>query len=105
MIPERRQAIIWRKPGAAEMSEKPFVDALRQRLRGRVEQVFVFGSFGTPDFHSGSDVDLILVKDAHLPFWERAREFEDLYDLHPRLDLLVYRQDELEALLTEPTGF
>lgn len=59
----------------------------------------------TSSFRPGSDVDLLLVKETSVPFWERVREFDDLYDLYPRLDVLVYTPEELAAQLKNPAGF
>lgn len=105
MTPDSKPVIVWKKPASAALSEAAFAEALRGCLRGRVEAAFLFGSIGTANYHSGSDVDLILVKETREPFWERVREFDDLYDLHPRLDLLIYRKEELASLLAEQSGF
>lgn len=74
-------------------------------LRGRVDQAYLFGSFGTETFRAGSDIDLILVCETDLPFVERARPFLDFYGLFPRMDILVYTAEELEAQLRETVGF
>lgn len=97
-------AIVWPQQSAVELPAD-FETRLAQCLNGRVEAAYVFGSYGTPDFRPGSDVDLILVVETDLPFVERPRMFEDLYQLYPRLDLLVYRAEELDRLLSEPVGF
>lgn len=80
-------------------------ERLCARLQGRVRDAYVFGSYGTARFGPESDMDLILVTETDLPFVERARTFNDLYEVFPRLDILVYRPTELERLLTETTGF
>ncbi len=96
-------AIVWSRSSPAVPAD--FEASLVDRLRGRVDAAYVFGSYGTPAFKPGSDVDLILVMETELPFVERPRLFADLYQLYPVLDLLVYRADELERLLGEPVGF
>lgn len=81
---------------------------LRDRLKGRVGQAFVFGSLarGEGSFRPDSDVDLIVIKDVTSPFLQRADEFSDLYDLCPDLDLLVYTPQEFAQLTAEPrVGF
>ena len=40
-----------------------------------------------------------------VPFVERPRLFDDLYQLQPNLDLLVYLPSEFENFLRETTGF
>ena len=97
-------AIIWQK----DLTDRPpadFESQLCAKLANRVEAGYLFGSYGTPEFHPGSDIDLILVTQTDLPFVERPRLFNDLYQLYGRLDLLVYLPGELDALLQETTGF
>lgn len=80
--------------------------ALHQRLAGRVESAFLFGSAATGTLHPGSDVDLILVVSTDIPFLERPSLFPDLYRLGPALDLLVYTPDEFRRLTEDPSpGF
>lgn len=98
--------IIWRQPALPNgITAANILNRLRQRIEGRVDRAYVFGSFGTPEFHASSDIDLILVKQTTQPFWERASEFSDLYDVFPRIDLMVYREEELALLLAQPQGF
>lgn len=97
-------AIIWPKADG-DWPPVDFDAKLREKLRGRVNQAYTFGSYETEAFRSGSDIDLILVKESKLPFVERAREFTDLYKLYPRLDILVYSKQELERQLEETVGF
>lgn len=98
------KSIVW--PRSEEvMPPADFEAKLCASLQGRVERAYVFGSYGTDAFRPGSDVDLILVCNTHLPFIERPRLFTDLYELYSRLDLLIYTSGELEAQLSEPTGF
>lgn len=98
-------AIVWPKSSPSTVPSETFLQDLAERLSGRVQGAYVFGSYATGGFSPGSDVDLILVTGTDLPFVERPRLFADLYELFPRLDLLVYRPEELEALLEAPVGF
>ena len=93
-------AVIWHKDTAL-WPPRDFESRLCAMLAHRVEAAYVFGSYGTREFGPESDIDLILVRHTELPFVERPRLFNDLYQLHPRLDLLVYLPGELEALLAE----
>jgi predicted nucleotidyltransferase len=97
-------AIIWHDP-QANRPPVDFEDRLCATLANRVEAAYLFGSYGTPDFGPQSDVDLVLVLKTDLPFLERPRLFDDLYQLQPNLDLLVYSPSEFESLLSETTGF
>jgi predicted nucleotidyltransferase len=61
----------------------------------------VFGSIARGDQDEYSDVDILLVRDTQLPFFDRLREVFDLfYDLG-RADLLIYTEGELESVLKE----
>jgi len=97
-------AIVWQNESAAQPPGE-FESRLCAMLVNRVEAAYVFGSYGTPEFRTGSDIDLILVTQTELPFVERPRLFNDLYQLYARLDLLVYLPEEFESLLQETTGF
>lgn len=97
-------AIVWPLAGVDRLPAD-FEQNLCAKLSGRVERAYVFGSYGTADFRPGSDVDLILVVETSLPFVERPRLFDDLYQLHPRLDILVYTAEELKVQLAETAGF
>lgn len=62
------------------------------------EKIIIFGSLGTGDIHSWSDIDLVVIKQTSLPFLDRLREMRRL--LHPRVgtDILVYTPEEFEQL-------
>lgn len=88
----------------AGRSADEFLELLVTALRGRVDQAWIFGSFGTPEFGSESDIDLILVVDTDKPFLERARDYFDIMDLALAMDLLVYTQEEFKRLTTNPSA-
>lgn len=80
--------------------------AFAAALAGRVVSAWVFGSFATGTMTPDSDIDLMLVVETDVPFTRRAIAFEDLCDIHPALDLLVYTPAEFARLTGEPTiGF
>jgi len=60
-----------------------FEAALREKLAGRVEQAWLFGSWGTPDFGHDSDIDVMLVVNTDKPFLERARDYFGTMDPSP----------------------
>ena len=62
-----------------------FKSTLIENLKGRAEEVWIFGSFARNGLGRDSDIDLLIVTDTDHPFIERPREFEDLYDLGPVL--------------------
>jgi len=82
-------------------SRDDYVDLLRRKLAGRVDEAYFFGSFTGGEFNKFSDIDLILVQQTSRPFHERALEFSDLLDIVPTTDILVYTRDELNELIDE----
>lgn len=78
------------------------LEKIAQALAGRVDQAFVFGSASAGAVRPESDIDLILVKKGPLDvFPRRGHEFLDLFEIFPRLDLLVYAPEELAAQLAD----
>jgi predicted nucleotidyltransferase len=79
---------------------------LAKKLEGRVTAAYLFGSLGTGRFGAWSDIDLMVVAAADLPFVERASAFDDLRDRVPSLQILVYTPEEFRRLTERPTvGF
>lgn len=62
---------------------------------------YVFGSVaeGTADEHS--DIDVILVRNTRLPFFDRIREVMDLRLEFGAADMLIYTPAELTQMLNE----
>ena len=99
LVRSTRDPLFGRTPGELEA-------ALQRALSGRVNEAYFFGSFGTNVFGAESDIDIILINETDAPFLMRSREFEDLLDIHPALDILIYTPDEFERLTTDPSpGF
>jgi len=80
--------------------------AFREKLEGRVQAAYFFGSVADGRLNPHSDIDLILVQETDKPFLQRFEDFPDLYDIVPALDFLVYTPEEFARLTTNPTvGF
>jgi len=95
-----------RRPPFADASVEAFVETLSKRLEGRVEAAYLFGSVAEGVWTRDSDVDLIVAQRTETPFAMRGQDFLDLYELAPRLDLLVYTPEEFEAIRrSEKVGF
>ena len=75
--------------------------AIFARHAGKFITAYVFGSVaaGTADEHS--DIDVILVRDTALPFFDRIHEIMDLRLEFGAADLLIYTPDELGEMLAE----
>lgn len=87
-------------------TKEEFSNVLKSSLAGRVEEAWLFGSYTGNSFGKFSDIDLILVCETKLSFQLRNRMFDDLYDLGPEMDILVYTPLEFSDLKSNPsTGF
>jgi predicted nucleotidyltransferase len=77
---------------------------LRRRLAPHLagaRKVIAFGSVARGDADAWSDLDLIIVADTTRPFFERFKDFAGLYDVWPRLDLLIYTPEEFARMVAE----
>lgn len=84
------------------------LDALQEQLAPhlrRARAVIVFGSVARREADEWSDLDLVIVADTTRPFLERYRDFESIYDVWPRLDLLVYTPAEFAQMRAEGRPF
>jgi predicted nucleotidyltransferase len=80
------------------------LDELRRRVAPHVRRartVIAFGSVARGEADAWSDLDLIIVADTTRPFFERFKDFAGLYEVWPRLDLLVYTREEFARMVAE----
>jgi predicted nucleotidyltransferase len=83
-------------------------EALARRLRPHVahaRRAIVFGSVARGEADAGSDLDLVIVAETSRPFFERFRDFAGLWDVWPRLDLLIYTPAEFQQMQAEDNPF
>lgn len=73
--------------------------------RHGVEEAYLFGSCAHGRATAWSDIDLVVIARTDLPFLERPRQFDDLFELGIALDLLVYPPEEFQRLRENPAGF
>ena len=84
------------------------IAALKQRLAPhlrRARRAIVFGSVARGEADEWSDLDLVIVAETSRPFLERYRDFEAIYDVWPRLDLLVYTPSEFAHMHAQGRPF
>ena len=84
------------------------LEALKQRLAPhlvRARTAIVFGSVARGDADEWSDLDLLIIADTPRPFLDRYRDFEGIYDVWPRLDLLIYTPEEFARMQAEGRPF
>jgi predicted nucleotidyltransferase len=77
---------------------------LRRRLAPhltRARKVILFGSAARGDADAGSDLDLIIVAHTARPFFERFKDFPGLYEVWPRIELLIYTPEEFAQMVAE----
>ncbi len=65
-------------------------------------RAYVYGSVarGTQDEHS--DVDVILIRETSLPFFDRIRELFDLRFAFGKADMLIYTEAEYREIVEGP---
>jgi predicted nucleotidyltransferase len=84
------------------------LDALKRQLAPhlkRARKAIVFGSVARGDADEWSDLDLVIVADTTRPFLDRYRDFAGIYDVWPRLDLLIYTPEEFARMESEGRPF
>jgi predicted nucleotidyltransferase len=84
------------------------LEELKRRLAphlGRARTAIVFGSVARGEADEWSDLDLVIIAETSRPFLERFRDFAGLYDVWPRLDILVYTPAELKQMQVEGNPF
>jgi predicted nucleotidyltransferase len=83
------------------------LDKIKLKLSGRVQAAYIFGSTASNTFNYESDIDLILiVEKSDTPYVQRPFAFIDLFDIYPKIDILVYTPEEFQAQLADSSvGF
>ena len=71
----------------------------------RAARALVFGSVARGEADEWSDLDLLVVAETERAFCERYRDFAGLYEVWPRLDLLIYTPAEFERMVEEENPF
>ncbi len=61
----------------------------------RINEAYLFGSWGRGDADEASDIDVIVVAPSRRPFVERFRDYPDVWRGAPTgIDLLIYTPEE-----------
>lgn len=91
------------------ISEQDFHEELTRVLTGlrryHPRKVILFGSFARGDYHAGSDLDLLIIKETERPFVERIGEVLACCDYSIPLEPLVYTPEELARMCGEGNPF
>jgi len=91
------------------ISSEAFAVELKKIIRGlrryAPQTVILFGSFARGDYHAGSDVDLLIVKQTNRPFTERSAEVLRACQSKLAIEPLVYTPDEFERMKRQKNPF
>jgi len=92
VTPAAAEAVYFAGPPRWDRGE--LLSRLRLLLAQRVEQAYLFGSYGRGTADADSDVDLILVARTQAPWPRRVEAFADLWSQLGPVDVLVYTPRE-----------
>ncbi|MEQ1664293.1 MAG: nucleotidyltransferase domain-containing protein, partial [Bdellovibrionales bacterium] len=98
--------IIWPNPKSdlTRMDREKILALLVQKIHGRVEAAYLFGSYANQTHRHDSDIDIVLIKETDIAFTKRNLEFSDLLDIYTNMDILVYTPDEFSKILAQADG-
>jgi uncharacterized protein len=69
------------------------------------QQILLFGSLTNKRLHEWSDVDLVIIQQTELPFFERTKQALKLIRPKVGVDLLIYTSEEFSLLSKERRFF
>ena len=93
-------------PRLSEAEVRTEIDRILESLLAYDPQrIILYGSFARGDYHVGSDLDLIIVKDTDRPFTERIGDVLRLCRSRIPIEPLVYRPSEITAMLERGNDF
>lgn len=69
------------------------------------EKIILFGSLATGDAHEWSDIDLVLIKETELNYFDRLFEFKRLVRSKLATDVFIYTPEEFAGRVQEDHYF
>jgi predicted nucleotidyltransferase len=72
---------------------------------GNPEKVILFGTLATGRIHEWSDIDLVVVEQTELSFFQRLRQIRKLLQPRVGIDVMVYTPEEFNQLSAERPFF
>lgn len=86
--------------------QKEFVDLQKERINNLIESlnfeprcIVLFGSLAKGNYSESSDIDLLIVAESNLNWFDRHRGIEN------GMDVFIYTPDEIEKMLSMDNGF
>jgi predicted nucleotidyltransferase len=102
----RRMSPMPRSSLGARSRPPRFLAELCRRLAGKgAQRIYLFGSHARGEADEHSDVDLVVIKESELPFFDRLREAAACVEPSWPVDLLVYTPAEFERMEREGNAF
>jgi predicted nucleotidyltransferase len=98
-------------PPPAPLERKKILEAELARYvrllteHGNPEKVILFGTLATGPIHEWSDIDLIVVEQTELSFFQRLRRIRQLLQPKVGIDVMVYTPEEFNQLSAERLFF
>lgn len=87
------------------------LDEIRERLgpplkAAGARRAIVFGSYARGGADAWSDLDLVIIADTDVPFLDRFRTFEGVFEAYRRaMEILVYTPDEFAQMIEAENPF
>lgn len=69
------------------------------------DKILLFGSLATGEVHEWSDIDLVLIKETDLNYFDRLLEFKRLFDIDLATDVFIYTPEEFAERVEEDHYF
>jgi predicted nucleotidyltransferase len=93
-----------RKVSSLEEIKKAVAPVLK---KGGAQKAIVFGSYARGDADEYSDLDIIIIKDTEAHFFDRHKDFRDIWDASPvkGIDMLIYTPNEFKEMQEKENGF
>ena len=82
---------------------KKIIHNIKEKLKS--DKIILYGSFSRGDFHELSDVDLIIIGNFDIPFFQRIGLILDLNDTDLEVEPLVYNEEEFTSMLSNGNFF
>jgi predicted nucleotidyltransferase len=77
-----------------------FLPELCRRLAARgAQRIYLFGSWARGEADEDSDVDLVVIQETSLPFFDRLREAARELEPEWNVDILVYNPEEFQRMI------
>lgn len=68
-------------------------------------KVYLFGSYVRGDADEISDIDIVIIKETGLTFFERLKELIKFLDIPKAVDALVYTPEEFDKMQDDGNAF